>query len=113
MLRNEAQRAISNIRNTARDFKARGAEREAGVLLRQSDVLADIIRQLSNGNAHSEHPLIAAELIEKLAAECADTFLYLTLLASRYDIDLERAVIQKFNQKSEEMGFPERLVRDW
>lgn len=50
-----------------------------------------------------------AGLIAGLAHECADTFLYLTLLAARYDIDLATAVRDRFNAKSEEMGFPERL----
>jgi NTP pyrophosphatase (non-canonical NTP hydrolase) len=64
-----------------------------------------------DGNAKSDRPLKKEELISELAGECADVFLYLSLLASRYDIDLESAVIWKFNSKSVKMGFPERLVR--
>jgi NTP pyrophosphatase (non-canonical NTP hydrolase) len=45
----------------------------------------------------------------KLAEECADTLIYLDLLAASQDIDLEEAVIKKFNQVSEAYGFPQRL----
>lgn len=48
-------------------------------------------------------------LPEKLAEELADTFLYLLLTARRANIDLEAAVIKKFNAVSEREGFPERL----
>ena len=44
-----------------------------------------------------------------LASELADVVLYADLLAKHYHIDLGGAVIAKFNLKSEEQGFPERL----
>lgn len=50
-----------------------------------------------------------AELLDKLASEIADTFLYLDLLATYYGIDIPAAVVSKFNRISEEAGFPERL----
>ncbi len=49
------------------------------------------------------------ELLEELADELADVYLYGVLLADHYDIDLPAAIIAKFNRKSEEQGFPERL----
>lgn len=49
------------------------------------------------------------DLMEALADEIADVFLYLDLLAVYYDIDLPAAIVDKFNRKSEEQGFPERL----
>lgn len=49
------------------------------------------------------------ELKHKLAKEAADTLLYLDLMCHRYDLDLAAAVIEVFNTKSEEYGFPERL----
>lgn len=48
-------------------------------------------------------------LVAKLAAEGADTFIYLDLLMTFYGIDFEAAIIAKFNRISEEAGFPERL----
>jgi NTP pyrophosphatase (non-canonical NTP hydrolase) len=48
-------------------------------------------------------------LLNKLAAEIADTFIYLDLLATYYGIDLEQAVIDKFNEVSEREGFPEMI----
>lgn len=50
-----------------------------------------------------------AELVEALADELADTFLYLDLLATFYRIDLPTAIVRKFNAVSEREGFPERL----
>lgn len=48
-------------------------------------------------------------LVEHLADELADTFLYLQLLAAHYSIDLPAAIVRKFNAISEREGFPERL----
>jgi len=48
-------------------------------------------------------------LIEKLADELADTYLYLNLLAEHYAIDLPAAIVRKFNAISEREGFPDRL----
>lgn len=45
----------------------------------------------------------------KLAEECADVAIYLVLLCEREGLDLEAAIVQKFNQTSEQYGFPERL----
>lgn len=51
-------------------------------------------------------------LVAKLAIEIADTFLYMDLLATYYGIDIPSAVVTKFNQISQEAGFPERLPPD-
>lgn len=48
-------------------------------------------------------------LIRVLGAELADTFLYLDLLCDYYDIDLQQAIVGKFNRVSDEMGFSQRL----
>ena len=52
------------------------------------------------------------ELIAKLGAEIADTFLYMDLLATYYGIDIPAAIVAKFNAISEAAGFPERLPAD-
>lgn len=49
------------------------------------------------------------ELVQALADEIADVFLYLDLLAAKYSIDIEAALRSKFNRVSELQGFPERL----
>lgn len=56
------------------------------------------------GNKQSKEELEAV-----LAEELADTLLYLVLLAAAANVDLERAVIEKFNRVSRENGFPEML----
>jgi NTP pyrophosphatase (non-canonical NTP hydrolase) len=79
------------------------------------------LEQTLPGNAQSERPLalVASDLRDAseelqvarvaLGRECADTFLYLVLLAQRYEIDLVDAVRAAFNAKSVAMGFPERI----
>lgn len=57
------------------------------------------------GNRDASRP----ELLSKLADEIADTFLYLDLLAEHYGIDIDTAVVKKFNEVSEREHFPERL----
>jgi NTP pyrophosphatase (non-canonical NTP hydrolase) len=49
------------------------------------------------------------QLVAMLADECADTVIYLDLLAAKYGIDLGAAVIHKFNLVSNREGFPEHL----
>ncbi len=56
------------------------------------------------GNTESED-----ELRAKLADELADTFIYLDLLAQSAGIDLESAVIDKFNRTSNKIGYSTRL----
>lgn len=50
------------------------------------------------------------KLVDDLAWEIADTFLYLQLLAARENINLYDAIQKKFNHTSEVYGFPERLL---
>lgn len=52
------------------------------------------------GNAETPEQLRAA-----LADEIADTFIYLDLLAQSQGIDLETAVIDKFNRTSAKIGY--------
>lgn len=71
------------------------------------------IRRLEEGydsiNEASRHYTDAKVALAKVADELADSMIYLDLLATRLGIDLEAAVVAKFNQKSVEYGFPERL----
>lgn len=56
------------------------------------------------GNSANEY-----ELQQQLADEIADTIIYLDLLAARAGINLEEAIVRKFNRVSERNSFPERL----
>lgn len=51
----------------------------------------------------------AAQLVENLADELADTVIYADLVAAYMGIDLGAAIARKFNRVSEKRGFPERL----
>lgn len=58
------------------------------------------------GNREAPH-----ELHQKLADEIADTFTYLDLLAQAAGINLEAAVLDKFERKSREIGYDDPLFR--
>lgn len=87
----------------------------AGALCGEAGEVANVCKKLRRvetgmaGNEWSDHLMEYGALTDALAEECADVFLYLTLVASRYGINLASAVRSKFNSKSEQMGFPERL----
>lgn len=51
----------------------------------------------------------AAQLVQNLADELADTVIYADLVAAYMGIDLGEAVARKFNKISEKHSFPERL----
>lgn len=50
-----------------------------------------------------------SQLQQMLAEEIADIFLYLDLLAAKADIDLPKAIVEKFNAVSQRQDFPERI----
>lgn len=50
-----------------------------------------------------------AQAIAKIGQEIGDTYIYLGLFAARLGIDVPEVIVQVFNAKSEEYGFPERL----
>lgn len=58
------------------------------------------------GNAETEEELRAA-----LADEIADTFIYLDLLAQSQGIDLESAVVAKFEKTSAKIGYENTMFR--
>jgi|GEM_PF-1579438 len=49
------------------------------------------------------------KLRANLADEMADTVIYLDLMAAKAGVNLGQAVTSKFNRKSNELGFPEKL----
>ena len=71
----------------------------------------DVIKKLNRyrdgvvGNSKTE-----VELVQQLGDEIADVLIYLDLLAARAGVDLDEAVIRKFNAVSERVGFPDRLA---
>ena len=49
---------------------------------------------------------------KQIADELADVLTYLDLLAAALGVDLGRAAVQKFNEVSERVGFPDRIDTD-
>jgi hypothetical protein len=73
------------------------------ILREELDIPNRISKELSTG-------LTIEQLDQMLAKEIADTFLYLNLLAANRGINMYAAIAQAFNEKSDEYGFPQKLV---
>jgi len=82
---------------------------EAGEAANVAKKLRRHDQEIYNGHQTDFNVLNREALREKLRQELADVFLYLVLCAAREEIDLESAIVEYFNKKSEEAGFPERL----
>lgn len=79
---------------------------------------ANVVKKLRRCETRTSSPMDPPEdqLRRALSHEIADVILYAFLLADHYDINVERAVIEKFNLVSERQGFPDRLddgLEDW
>jgi NTP pyrophosphatase (non-canonical NTP hydrolase) len=70
------------------------------------------LRRVEDGISQASDPRTREEAIRDIAEECADTFLYLDLLCQRLGINLDEAVVAKFNRVSEREGFPQRIGPD-
>lgn len=66
------------------------------------------LRRIETGHIGSLDPPESV-LRQGLADECADVFLYLDLLATKYGINLAEAIVAKFNKVSMRQSYPERL----
>ena len=75
--------------------------------------VAKKIKRIEQGIPGNDPDLTLDELNAQLAEEIADTFIYLDLLAQSQGIDLEEAVMSKFNQKSAEIGYTEPKTKDY
>ena len=73
---------------------------------------ANVVKKLRRHETGTANPVLdppGGSLREMLGHEIADTILYAFLLADHYCINVERAVIQKFNSVSDKQAFPEML----
>jgi len=78
-----------------------------GELGEAANILKKMNRVRDNIDAPNDPELVL--LKEMFAKELADTYCYLDLLAQAAGIDLEQAVIAKFDEVSERIGYPLRL----
>ncbi len=68
------------------------------------------LQRLRDGlQAKRDENITELGLINEIAKEAADVFLYLDLVCAELDIDLARAIVLKFNVVSAAENFPERL----
>jgi NTP pyrophosphatase (non-canonical NTP hydrolase) len=83
---------------------------EAGEACNAAKKLKRIEGDIANINLEEGRSLTDVQNASaKIVDEIADTVIYGVLLASRVGMDLEEAIRMKFNRKSEEYGFPERI----
>lgn len=82
----------------------------AGELAGEVGELANVCKKLRRSEMGVPGNKVSDEVLrEQARGEIADVFIVLMLTASKLGIDLEDAVRETFNRKSEEMGFPERI----
>lgn len=62
--------------------------------------LANLMKKIRRGDFDIEDPAVAAEVRHELA----DVAIYLDILALQFDVDLGRAIREKFNIVSERVG---------
>lgn len=67
------------------------------------------INRADDGLVGNARNATAETLLKALADEIADTIIYADLLAARAGIDLDRAIVEKFNHTSVKNGFSDRL----
>lgn len=83
-----------------------GEAGEAANAAKKLKRIEDVIPSINEGERHFAD---ASSVKAQVGKEVADTILYAVLLAARVKVDLEAVLIEVFNKKSEEYGFPERL----
>src|SRR4051812_10345258 len=94
------EESVSRANRWHGDFRNWSGLEWAGAMCGEAGEAANVAKKLRrveqslDGNKASERPLVPSELVEKLGNECADVFLYLVLLAARYDIDLSAAIVR-------------------
>lgn len=74
---------------------------------------ANVVKKLRRHETHTtpQGDPDKTSLLIALGYEIADTILYAFLLADHYGINVEKAVIEKFDAVSRKNGFPEKLGR--
>lgn len=82
---------------------------ELGEMCNAIKKLRRIEDELPNINERERQISSKEQALDMIAEELADTIIYLDLLANHLGIDIAMAIKYKFNKKSEEYGFPERL----
>lgn len=70
------------------------------------------LRRIECGTGSANNPEDTQKAIDAIAAELADTFCYLTLVASRLGIDFEEALKKKFNYISEREGLTQFQIKE-
>lgn len=84
---------------------------EAGEACNAAKKLKRIDGQLQNINTEEGRSLTDRQAAcHQIAKEVADTIIYGVLLVAAVGEDIEAVLVDVFNKKSEEYGFPERLV---
>lgn len=72
----------------------------AGALCGESGELANILKKVKRREGKETYDAFLNAKIPSIAEELADVVLYCDLIAGELDIDLEQAITNKFNKKS-------------
>ena len=75
----------------------------------QRERLRRLVQAVRDGLPGNKFSPTDRQVADELADELADVLTYLDLLAATLGVDLGRAAVQKFNEVSERVGFPDRI----
>ena len=75
-------------------------------------IIGELGEYANKRKKHERGDISFAEFKEHAKEELADVVIYLDLLAAQLDIDLGKAVMHKFNQKSQQQNLPVVLTAD-
>jgi NTP pyrophosphatase (non-canonical NTP hydrolase) len=85
----------------------------AGAMLSEAGAVANVAKKLrqQKTSEYARHWDVQ-QLEAQLADELADVMVYVDLLAARCGIDLDQALVAKFNRASDKLGSPIKLSLD-
>lgn len=80
-----------------------------GALAGEAGELCNVLKKIRREEQGLAGSRVKGDHVEKIAEEIADVICYADLLAARYGIDLEEAIVKKFNFISQKLNYPETL----
>lgn len=80
-----------------------------GALCGEAGELANILKKVKRREIKDDYNQYLNAKIPEISDELADIIIYADLIAAQLDIDLEEVIRNKFNRKSEDIGYKEKL----
>ena len=72
----------------------------------KQEKVANVIKKILRGDKETHDKGEITPIQKILEREIADVIICCDLLAAKYDIDLEKAIVEKFNRTSNQRNYP-------